>query len=111
MARWKTNLMKYLTSLGLTLVALLGTSVPTPAAPAIPTVVVATTADGALLIEGRKYTTAAAYEAKIAEIEHRQPRPNLVASVKDWRDMKRMINIFQAMGVPKVGFLVEPKSN
>ena len=102
--------MKYLASAGLALLAFLAASAPASASPPPPVVVIAATPDGAILIEGRKFTTAKAYEAKIAEIERRQPRPGLVVSARDMNDIMRTIKILEAIGVAKIAFLVEPKA-
>jgi biopolymer transport protein ExbD len=69
--------------------------------------------NGSLQVEGHRYATVDAAKTEILAIGRRKPRPEITfVTVGDihFYTIGRAIQILQATGVPKIGFLTEPEN-
>jgi len=80
----------------------------------VPVVSIAIKADGSILLDGVKYSTASALKLKLDQITHRKPKPNLVLVAQHATSIEaigRATVLLQKAGVPKFGVLIEPYSS
>jgi len=96
------------------LTLILGDLENTAAERPVPVVVIALAPDGALIIDGHKYSTDAAIREKMKEVASRKPTPNVELSTSrdvNFEAVGRVIIRLQKAGVPKIAFLIEPRSH
>jgi biopolymer transport protein ExbD len=68
--------------------------------------------DGSVQIEGQRFSDGEYLKAKLDEIAHRKPKPEVIIGAgkdADFKSLEHLILLLQQAGVAKIGFLIEPR--